>query len=599
MTPPKLDKVNIQDLDVLHLENLLKLSPEEAAPRFKGTDLFVETSVDPFTGETVGELKRIVDGKGTKESKSIEEEQAWIDTIRSGDLNGDKFFDLSEAQTLLKTNLAEEQAATVNPDDFLQTVEGLMAHRYRPLAENMRTFKAELAFRPILDLLKQYNYGIMVDEVRLAHSVVSLNSLTKSAVNVLAFVPYGIQRLWGDAPVLQGDVLAEEAAKANYKERAEAIEALSQVVSEGMERGEVWALEGRLDEALKRLDTDTVVVLDEELAATRLYDILKLSDRKEAYQRLDAFAKAERPGFLGFGGGNTSAGLLSSFWNYTGRRNNLYIARTLQHFLVAKAATDDPAFDGALRQGAREAIADMDGDKLGGFNNMASVGLTNIFSLGGWLFEPTEWRSWSDEAEMMAVGRVLDAGLVLGFGAKSFGSLADAFKLGGLKGWGQVAKVWWGEGSFLARLNPFGKAGLIRKVVPLGVWKEARLAAEREAAEFAKLGQEFATPKGRFGRLLEGMGASLKSFFFKNLPPLSAAQAAQLKKAGELGYKGMDKFTKGFMGYVLIQIADEQLAPAFNPFEYGLKDMDREADFEAYPDPTRPDPALVPSTMPQ
>ncbi|KAB2837583.1 flagellar biosynthetic protein FliR, partial [bacterium] len=49
----------------------------------------------------------------------------------------------------------------------------------------------------------------------------------------------------------------------------------------------------------------------------------------------------------------------------------------------------------------------------------------------------------------------------------------------------------------------------------------------------------------------------------------------------------------------ILQAADDRLAPAFNPFEYGLKDLDREADFEAYPDPTRPEPVLVPATNPQ
>ncbi len=599
MTPPNLDKVDIQALDVLYLENLLQLPPDEAAPRFKGTDLIVEKGVDPFTGETIGELKRIVDGKGTTEARSIEEEKAWIETLRGADLDKNKSLDLSEARALLKAGLAEEQAASVDPEKFLASVEGLMARRYRPLAENMREFKAELAFRPILDLLEQYNYGILVDEVRQAHSVFSLNSLTKTGTNVLAFIPYGIQRLWGDAPVLQGDALAESAARSHYEERGQAIEALRRAIAEGVDKGESWALEGRLDEALRKLDAATVAVLEDELAATRLYTILGLSDRKEAYQKLDEFAKAERPGFLGFGGGNTSAGWFGSFWNYSGRRNNLYIARTIFRFLGVKAATDDAAFDETLHKGARESLADMNGDPLGGFNNMAAVGLTNIFCLGGAFCEPTQWRAWSDEAEMQSVGRMIDGVLVLNLGSKSLSSLGDAFKVGRLKGWGEVGRAWWGEGSWLARLSPLGKAGWGRKIVPLGVWKDARVAAEKEAAEFAKLGETFAKPTGRVGKFLHGMSESLKQYLFKGLPPLTAAQSAQLKKAGELTGKGMDKLTKGVLLLGILQAADDRLAPAFNPFEYGLKDMDREADFEAYPDPTRPEPVLVPATNPQ
>ncbi|MDL1872846.1 hypothetical protein FBR05_11695 [Deltaproteobacteria bacterium PRO3] len=599
MTPPKPEKVDIQALDVLYLENLLRLSPEEAAPRFVGTDLIVEKGIDPWTGESVGELKRILDGKGTTEARSLEEERAWVETLRDADLDKNKTLDLAEAQALLKAGLAEEQAASVDPEKFLASVEDLMARRYRPLAENMREFKAELSFRPILDLLEQYNYGILVDEVRQAHSVFSLNSLTKTATNVLAFVPYGVQRLWGEAPVLQGDALAEAAARSNYETRAQAIAALKQAIAEGVAQGEAWALEGRLDEALRKLDAATVAILEDELAATRLNSILALDDRKEAYQKLEEFAQAERPGFLGYGGGNTSAGWFSSFWNYSGRRNNLYIARTLFRFLGVKAATGDAAFDETLHQGARASLADMNGDPLGGFNNMAAVGLTNIFCLGGAFCEPTQWRAWSDEAEMQMVGRMVDGALVLNLGSKSLGSLGDAFTLGRLQGWGQVARVWWGEGSFLARLSPLGKAGWARKLVPIGIWKDARLAAGVEANQFALLGKPFERPAGRIGKIFDRMGESLKTFLFKDLPPLSAAQSAQLKKAAELSGKGLDKLTKGVILLGILQAADDRLAPAFNPFEYGLKDLDREADFEAYPDPTRPEPVLVPATNPQ
>jgi len=40
MTPPKIDKVDIKALDSLYLENLLGLSPDEAAKRLKGTGRF-------------------------------------------------------------------------------------------------------------------------------------------------------------------------------------------------------------------------------------------------------------------------------------------------------------------------------------------------------------------------------------------------------------------------------------------------------------------------------------------------------------------------------------------------------------------------------
>ncbi|MCE9625122.1 MAG: hypothetical protein K8R69_06690 [Deltaproteobacteria bacterium] len=597
MTPPKLEKVDIKALDSLYLENLIALDPDQAAKLLQGTDLLLEKSQDPYTGETYGELKRIIDGKGATESRSFEEEKAWIDTLRKADSTPDKELDLAEAKALLSSGLSEEQAKGVDPQKFLESVEALMAKRYRPLAANMIDFKAELGFKRTLDVLDQYNYGILIDEVRQAHSVFSLNSLTKTGVNIAAFIPYGIQRIWGEAPVLQGDAMAEEAAKSNYETRQAAIQELRTVIETGVDQGEAWALEGQLQEAMAQLDPETAALLENQLAVSTLDEILKLPDRKEAYERLLSFAAQERPGFLGFGGGNTSSGWFSSFWNYTGRRNNLYIAKTFFHFLGTKAGTEDPASDEALHQEARSAYLDMIGDG-GGYNNLFAVGLTNVLCLGGAICETTPYRRWSDEDEMQAVGRAVDGALVLSGGAKGFATLSDAFAVGRLKGMGEVVRIWWGEGSLLGRLNPLGKAGWIRKLVPFGIWKEGRVAAEKEAAEFAKLGDELSKSKGRFGKFIEGVSGSLKEKLFKGIPPLSAEQSAMLKKVGETGGKGMDKLTKGVILLGILQGVDDKLGASFNPFEYHLKDLDREADFEAYPDPTLPDPTLTPASAP-
>jgi len=233
----------------------------------------------------------------------------------------------------------------------------------------------------------------------------------------------------------------------------------------------------------------------------------------------------------------------------------------------------------------------------GGFNNLFTVGLTNIICIGGAVCETTPYRRWSDEDEMQALGRTIDGVLVLGVGTKSIATLSDAFAVGRLKGMGEVIRLWWGEGSFLSHLNPFTKVGWLRKIAPFGVWKEGRLAAEKEAEEFAKLGQDLNKSKGRFGKFVEGVTGALKEKLFKGIPPLSAEQSAMLKNAGQLTGKGMDKLTKGVILLGILQATDEQLGASFNPFEYHLKDLDREADFEAYPDPTLPA-ALTPVSAP-
>src|SRR5262249_13183749 len=160
------------------------------------------------------------------------------------------------------------------------------------------------------------------------------------------------------------------------------------------------------------------------------------SEDKDRYRKLLEFAKAERPGFLGFGSGNTRH---RHFWNYLGTRNNLYFTRSVLQFLSSKAATQDAGHDKVMRAEARGLRKEMLGDG-GGFGNIVSVALTQVTSLFGKLYKPTPYRSWSDEARLDVVGRGLDIGLMLYGGGKLWNALGEIRGLRRLKGWSGVGR---------------------------------------------------------------------------------------------------------------------------------------------------------------
>lgn len=575
MTPPKVD---IQSLDSLYLENLLQLDVNEAAKRFTGSDLALDTKT--------GTLAKVGKDGATGEATSLEQEAAWVQTIREADTNKDHFVDVDEVKKLLG-KLPADQASAIDPNKFLESVQKLMKDRYDPLAKNMKGWKAELTFRPTLDALDLYNKGILSESYRHAGATIALNGLGKTLANVGGFLSFPIRRIGGKTDVLWGDQKAMAAAKAEFDARQASLDKLRDVIQKGVAAGESWAVEGKLDEALKKLDAKDAKVLNEQLAATKIHEILNTTDPKERNQKMAEFAKKDRPsGFLSFfnlSTGNTSGD--ASFWNYTGGRHNLYFSRTVLRFLGTKASSGDAAADDILHKDSRATLADMNGDPLGGFNNLAAVGLTNIFCLGGKVCQPTEYRDWSDEAYMDAFGRSVDGAFMVFGGNRFLTRLGEAGKLARLKGLygaeGSVAQVW--------------KASMAESkwnILAGGKWGEAALAAEKEAELLGLAGKS--AKDGRFWKLLDKWDAAkkgMKEWIFKGVP-LSAEQSALLEKGAKMGGKGLDKLTKGVVLLGIAQYADQKLSAPYNPFEHGLQDMSREAEFERYPDPTKPDPTL-------
>lgn len=573
MTPPKVD---IQSLDSLYLENLIQLDVNEAAKRFTGSDLVLDTKT--------GALAKAGKDGAAGEVTSLEQEANWVQTIREADTNKDHYVDVDEVKKLLG-NLPADQASAIDPQKFLESVQKLMKDRYDPLAKNMKGWKAELAFRPTLDALDLYNKGLLSEGYRHAGATIAFNGLTKTLANVGGFLSYPVRRIGGKTEVLWGDQKAMAAAKKDFEARQEILNKLRDVIQKGVAANESWAIEGKLDEALKKLDAKDAAVLNDQLAASKVHEILNTTDPKERNQKMMEFAKKERPGFLGFGTGNTSAGWFSDFWNYSGHRHNLYFGRTTLRFLGTKANSGDAATDEAMHKDARATLADMNGDPLGGFNNLAAVGLTNIFCVGGKACQPTEYRDWSDEAVMDGLGRGIDGALMVWGGNRFLTRLGEAGKLARLKGVygaeGSVMQVWkasLGESKF--------------NLLAGGKWGEAALAAEKEAELLGLAGKS--AKDGRFWKLLDKWDSAkkgMKEWIFKGVP-LSAEQTALLEKGAKMSGKGMDKLTKGVVLLGIAQYADQKLSAPYNPFEHGLQDMNREAEFERYPDPTKPDPTL-------
>lgn len=569
-------KVDIQSLDSLYLENLIQLDVNEAAKRFTGSDLILDTKT--------GSLNKVGKEGAPGDATTLEQEAAWVQTIRDADTNKDHYVDVDEVKKLLG-NLPPDQASAIDPTKFLESVEKLMKDRYDPLAKNMKGWKAELTFRPTLDALDLYNKGLLSEGYRHAGATIAFNGLTKTLANVAGFVSFPVRRIGGKTEVLWGDQKAMAAAKKDFDNRQEALNKLREVIEKGVAANESWAVEGKLDEAMKKLDPKTAAILNDQMAATKIHEILNTADPKERNQKMSDFAKKERPGFLGFGTGNTSEGWFNDFWNYSGHRNNLYFARTTLRFLGTKASSGDATLDDTLHKDARATLADMNGDPLAGFNNLAAVGLTNVFCAGGKFCQPTEYRDWSDEASMDGLGRGIDGALMVFGGNRFLTRLGEASKLTRLKG------LYGAEGSVLEVWRA-ARAESKWNFLAGGKWGEAALAAEKEA-ELLGLGAK-TSREGRLWKLLDKWDAaktSMKEWIFKGVP-LSAEQKALLEKGAKVSGTGMDKLTKGVVLLGIAQYADQKLSAPYNPFEHGLQDMNREADFERYPDPTKPDPTL-------
>lgn len=587
MTPPTIKSVNIQPLDNLYLENLLNLDIHEAAKQFSGTDLALDTQN--------GDLKRLLAG-GKTEATSLDEEAAWIQLIRETDTNNDKSIDLEEVKNLLASNLAAEQANSIDPNEFLASIDSLMTQRYAPLAANMVALRSYHVFTPTLEAVKLYNDGIFSDEISLAQRTFALNGLGKTATNVVGFIPSLARNLWAESPLLLGDEAAKSSAEGRYQERKAAIASLEQTIAKGIEGNEAWAMEGNLSAAIATLDEETRDILETELCASRLHKMLSLEEPKERYEALLSFAETERPGFLGYGGGNSRMreGWFGDWWNLSGRRNNLFFAKTMSRFLGVKTATEDPNYDQDLHERSRNLLTEMNGDGLSGFNNLAAVGLTNIFCIGGNLCDTTPYRNWSDEASMDSLGRGIDGALLFLASRRAFTFFGDVNRLSKARSLGESAKVWWQESSLFLR-----KAEGAPRFNPLAgdSLRKAAVAAEQEAEALQLSGASIREEgvRGVFSRISKPFSKMKKAagaWLFRGLPPLSATQTALLKKSGSLASNGMGRLTRGVLIVGIMQYSDEKLSPPYNPFEHGLLDYNPEADFERYPDPTKPDPAF-------
>jgi len=572
------DNVNLKPIEHLYLENLMGaqevLGEETVTKLFEGTDLYY----DPKAGT----LKSVVDGKIT--AMTLDQEASRLRLIRKADTNGDLILTPDEAKALIEKSFPKGEAEKISVDDFMKNTDTLIKKRYAILEKNMEVWKGNLAFKPTLDALEVYNFGIYLDDVRQADSVIPLNALHKTAGNVVSFLPVNLARFFtkgrGPVPLLPHgsvpdnwlpiDAWAEHTATGRYHERSAALAKLKQITEEAVKKGESWALDGNFDEALKHLDSDERDLLTDDIPGKKIHDIINIEDDKQRYTALKEFATGERPGFLGYFGGNATGWGERNWFNYTGRHNNIFFARSVMSFLGSKAATSDPDFNNQLHSDANAIRKDILGEG-GGFTNTISWGITGLLHLVSFgKIEQTPWREWSDEAEMDGLGRAIDAGIMIytsAQGLKSWKEMWALRRVGGIK---EVWSVMRNEGKWY---RPFTREA----------WAARRLELE---AEIARTGEELRKP-GWFGRKLAGF----KDKLFGKLPPvdevLNPAQLKLLKGAGKSGSWLMSKLTDGAIILYITQKVDSGFAAHYNPYE-----TDHEVDLDPMPNPLKPDPML-------
>lgn len=558
------DQVDIRSLYQLPMENLeglQNLSPEEINQRFRGSDLLYDKST--------GVLKRIStdeDGKTVVKETSLFREAQTVALLRQADADSDGYLEPDEARTFLKNEMGVGTSGNrvLYPGKFLEGVQKLMDARYHPIAGNIKRLDGAGASEPILTLLKTYNAGLLQDDVRHAHAVLPVNGLTKSAANIVLFVPSAIHNIFtddqNDAPMLMGTALAQTEAQNRFNRAERAIANLRQVFLAGVEAGEAWAMTGDLDKALEKLEASDREIITDQLAGKKIYQILKTESPQERFALLEEFAAGERPGFLGFGGGNTSD---ASFWNYLGWKRNTYMALSIQHYLVKKASTEDVEMDEARRTRARDTIQDIKGEG-GGFTNLFMVGLTNVFSLGGTFFEPTPYREWGDTAEMNGVGRFANGAFAIWGGNKLIQGTSEALAVRRMHGLTGLSKTWWKN----ARL-----------------WKPLPVAALRTAAKTEDLGYSLT----QADRIINGAAAVVKwpfqKLFFpitwlggkikRALPGLSKSDEATEAAMNLHQRKPMGKLVRGVLLVGIMQYADEKITGPVSPFEMGFNESEQ------------------------
>lgn len=547
------DQVDIRALYSLPIENLDGLeflSPQAINRRLRGTDL-VYSSKDKS-------LERL-NGKKT----SIRQEAAMVNMLRNADTDRDGFLELTEAQVLLEDQF-QKSGTQIYPRQFLDGAQKLMRFRYGPLLENIKRIDGKAQSHPILYALELYNNGLLQEDTRHAHATLPYNGLTKSVTNAVFFLPSALHNAFVDdedeAPLMIGDALAATGAEKRYHRAQGAIRELERIFDQGVQRGEAWAFAGDLEKAAEKLSGADREIILHQLAGRQIYSILNTSDPDERFKKLEAFAEGERPGALGFGGGNTSD---ASFWNYTGRKSNLYFARSIYHYLVKKASSGENPIDEARRIRARKQLDRMKGNG-GSFTNMAMVGLTQIISLGGLWFEPTPYRAWGDADSMDCMGRFANGLLALWGGHQGIKGIREAWNLRRVHGLNGLRQVWW-QNARLWKPLPHGALaeaaaaeGTVYKMTTVDRLIDGGLAAVR-------------WPFRQLFRPFGWMGQRLKA----GLPPISPGQEAALAKTASFGSKGMDKLVHGILVLSVMQYADDKISGPISPFEMGFREATR------------------------
>lgn len=538
------DKVNIEALYTLFPENLRGLEGGDMNQVLRGTDLYFLEQDKLSGGVKLGTVGH------PDEVTSLQFEAAQVNFLRRADTNKDKYLDMAEIRKIL---YEKGYAGKTYPEQYLKGVEYLVQQRYGKMLENVKRLDGELGHRPLLDLLHTYNDGLYQEDMRHAKAAISYTGLTKTATNIVMFLPSAAYNIFGDAPMLLGDAGAEAQGQIAYANRTEAIRLLKLTFEKGLAENEPWALESNLIEALKRMDPDQAEIISRQLAGKEIYKIIAEQDESKRYRMLEDFADRERPGFLGFGGGNTTDRTL---WNYFGRRANLFFAQSIYQFLASKELKGNQKTSEALQDRAVGKISDMTGDGGAGYSNLFMVGATNVFCLGGWVCEPTPYRDWGDAEAMNALGRGVN-GVLMGFGGfKGYQAWKSVWRLRKFRGFRGVGQVIKNEGRWY-------------KPIPVkALNREAKLAEE------AGLAAEGSKKLGRLGRLWQGIKD--KTVGRLPLPKLSESQAATLSTLGAKANAGGDKLMTGLLIAYTVTKGDEAQRIVYNPFE---------ADYEMNPDP--------------
>ena len=554
------DKVDIRVLYQLPMENLgglNKLSDEEISRRFQGTDLIYD-----FKSKTLKRHSQDSEGKEITEQTTIKNEAERLMMIRRADANGDGWLNLTESEKLLADNLPQGARAKITPEKFLEGLQKMIAGRYSPLASNIQEIDGKAVSMPLILLLKEYNIGIYQDEVRHANSVLPLNGLTKSATNIGSVPVVAVHNIFtgddSDWNYMGGTYHAKKAAKSRFERANTAIDNLEKAFEAGTKKRENWALNGDLNEALAHLGGGDREIITDQLAGKKLYSIISNEDAGEKFKLMAEFAEGERPEFLGYFGGNTSD---ASFWNYTGRKNNIYFAKSIYHYLAKKAKTGTKDTDDTRQLAARSQLDDIKGDG-GNFSNVFWWGASRVFSLGGTFFEPTEYRAWGDLDSMNGVGRFANGALMLWGGNNALKGVKEAWNLRRVHGTGEVLRVWWRNKSAwdLLKLKP----------MPTQAFAKAAAAERSVAAELSRFDRAINTtgkvvrwPFKQIWRPFGWIGSKVVG----KMPISPATQAA----AANVVQKGDSYLVRGVLLLGIVTYADEKQTGPISPFEMGFK----------------------------